>query len=53
MIIKLNKMLLENFMYYMAVMLDFPQIAKILAKNGRGKSSIVNAFRLGWFDCGY
>lgn len=53
MIIKLKKMLLENFMYYMAVMLDFPQIAKILAKNGKGKSSIVNAFMWCLFDCDY
>ena len=53
MIIKLKKMILENFMYYMAVMLDFPQIAKILAKNGKGKSSIVNAFMWCLFDCDY
>lgn len=53
MIIKLNKMILENFMYYMAAMLDFPNIAKILAKNGKGKSSIVNAFMWSLFDCDY
>lgn len=53
MIIKLKKMILDNFMYYMAVMLDFPQIAKILAKNGKGKSSIVNAFMWCLFDCDY
>ena len=53
MIIKLKRMILENFMYYMAVMLDFPQIAKILAKNGKGKSSIVNAFMWCLFDCDY
>ncbi len=53
MIIKLKKMLLENFMYYMEAMLDFPQIAKILAKNGKGKSSIVNAFMWCIFDCDY
>ena len=53
MVIKLKRMILENFMYYMAVMLDFPQIAKILAKNGKGKSSIVNAFMWCLFDCDY
>ena len=53
MIIKLKKMIIENFMYYIAVMLDFPQIAKILAKNGKGKSSIVNAFMWCLFDCDY
>lgn len=53
MIIKLKKMIIENFMYYMAAMLDFPQIAKILAKNGNGKSSIVNAFMWCLFDCDY
>ena len=53
MIIKLKKMILENFMYYMAAILDFPQISKILAKNGKGKSSIVNAFMWGLFDCDY
>ena len=40
-------------MYYMAAMLDFPNIAKILAKNGNGKSSIVNAFMWCLFDCDY
>lgn len=53
MVIKLKRMILENFMYYMTVMLDFPQIAKILAKNGKGKSSIVNAFMWCLFDCDY
>lgn len=53
MVIKLKRMILENFMYYMAVMLDFPRIAKILAKNGKGKSSIVNAFMWCLFDCDY
>lgn len=37
MVIKLKRMILENFMYYMTVMLDFPQIAKILAKERQGK----------------
>lgn len=36
MIIKLKKMILENFMYYMTVMLDFPQIAKF-GKERQGK----------------
>lgn len=53
MVIKLKRMILEDFMHYMAVMLDFPQIAKILAKNGKGKSSIVNAFMWCLFDCDY
>ena len=53
MVINLKKMIIENFMYCIAAMLYFPQIAKILAKNGKGKSSIVNAFMWCLFDCDY
>lgn len=51
--IELLKMKLVNFMYYDEKEFSFPVIAKIMAKNGRGKSSIATAYTWCLFDCNY
>lgn len=51
--IELLKMKLVNFMYYEENEFSFPMIAKIMAKNGRGKSSIATAYTWCLFDCDY
>lgn len=51
--IKLLGMRLENFMCYVDTEFSFFQLTKILAENGRGKSSIVTAFNWILFNCGY
>lgn len=51
--IKLLRMRLENFMCYVDTEFSFYQLTKILAENGRGKSSIVTAFNWVLFNCDY
>lgn len=51
--IKLLGMRLENFMCYVDTEFNFFQLTKILAENGRGKSSIVTAFNWVLFNCDY
>lgn len=51
--IKLLGMRLENFMCYVDTEFNFFRLTKILAENGRGKSSIVTAFNWVLFNCDY
>lgn len=51
--IKLLRMRLENFMCYVDTEFSFFHLTKILAENGRGKSSIVTAFNWVLFNCDY
>lgn len=51
--IKLLGMRLKNFMCYVDTEFSFFQLTKILAENGRGKSSIVTAFNWVLFNCDY
>ena len=51
--IKLMGMRLENFMCYVDTEFNFFHLTKILAENGRGKSSIVTAFNWVLFNCDY
>ena len=51
--IKLLGMRLENFMCYVYTEFNFFHLTKILAENGRGKSSIVTAFNWVLFNCDY
>lgn len=51
--IKLLGMRLENFMCYVDTEFSFYQLTKILAENGRGKSSIVTAYLWCLFNCDY
>ena len=50
---KLKKLILENFMMYASATFDFFNITKIMGKNGKGKSSIVNAYTWLMFNCSY
>ena len=50
---KLKKLIVENFMMYASATFDFFDITKIMGKNGKGKSSIVNAYTWLMFNCSY
>lgn len=50
---KLLSMSLENFMCYASAEFDFFAITKIMAKNGKGKSSIATAYMWCLFNCDY
>ena len=50
---KLLSMNLENFMCYASAEFDFFGITKIMAKNGKGKSSIATAYMWCLFNCDY
>lgn len=50
---KLVKMILENFMCYSSTEFDFFDITKVMAKNGKGKSSIATAYMWCLFNCDY
>ena len=50
---KLLSMNLENFMCYASAEFDFFAITKIMAKNGKGKSSISTAYMWCLFNCDY
>lgn len=41
---ELKKVVLENFMCYAHAEFDFYAITKIMAKNGKGKSTIATAY---------
>lgn len=49
----LKKVVLENFMCYAHAEFDFYAITKIVAKNGKGKSTIATAYLWCLFDCDY
>ena len=49
----LKKVALENFMCYAHAEFDFYAITKIMAKNGKGKSTIVTAYLWCLFNCDY
>lgn len=51
--IVLKELNLENFMLYAAKSFDFYDFTKIKAENGKGKSSIVNAYTWLMFNCDY
>lgn len=51
--ITLNKVVLENFMCYAHAEFDFYAITKIMAKNGKGKSTIATAYLWCLFNCDY
>lgn len=51
--IKLLSMRVENFMCYASKDFDFYDIAKIIAKNGVGKSTIATAYLWCLFNCDY
>lgn len=52
-VISLKKLVLENFMMYAQAEFDFSELTRILGKNGKGKSSIVNAYTWLFFNCDY
>lgn len=49
----LKKVVLENFMCYAQAEFDFYAITKIMAKNGKGKSTIATAYMWCLFNCDY
>lgn len=49
----LKKVVLENFMCYAHAEFDFYAITKIMAKNGKGKSTIATAYLWCLFNCNY
>lgn len=49
----LKKVILENFMCYAHAEFDFYAITKIMAKNGKGKSTIATAYLWCLFNCDY
>lgn len=49
----LKKVILENFMCYAHAEFDFYAITKIMAKNGKGKSTIATACLWCLFNCDY
>lgn len=49
----LKKVVLENFMCYEHAELDFYAITKIMAENGKGKSTIATAYMWCLFNCDY
>lgn len=49
----LKKVVLENFMCYAHADFDFYAITKIMAKNGKGKSTIATAYLWCLFNCDY
>lgn len=50
---ELKKVVLENFMCYTHAEFDFYAITKIMAKNGKGKSTIATAYLWCLFNCDY
>lgn len=50
---ELKKVVLENFMCYAHAEFDFYAITKIVAKNGKGKSTIATAYLWCLFNCDY
>lgn len=51
--IRLLKVVAENFMCYALAEFDFYTITKIMAKNGKGKSTIATAYLWCLFNCDY
>lgn len=49
----LKKVVFENFMCYAHAEFDFYAITKIMAKNGKGKSTIATAYLWCLFNCDY
>lgn len=51
--IRLQKIIVENFMCYAHEEFNFFDITKIMAMNGKGKSSIATAYNWCLFNCNY
>lgn len=51
--IKFKKLILQNFMNYHEMSIDFAEITKIIGKNGKGKSSILTGYTWLLFNCDY
>lgn len=51
--VTLKRVALENFMCYAHAEFDFYDITKIMAKNGKGKSTIATAYLWCLFNCDY
>ena len=51
--IRLLKVIVENFMCYAHTEFDFYAVTKIMAKNGKGKSTIATAYLWCLFNCDY
>lgn len=51
--IRLKKLILENFMMYAQAEFNFTELTRIMGKNGKGKSSIVNSYIWLFFNCDY
>lgn len=49
----LKRVVLENFMCYAHAEFDFYAITKVMAKNGKGKSTIATAYLWCLFNCDY
>lgn len=49
----LKRVVLENFMCYAHTEFDFYAITKVMAKNGKGKSTIATAYLWCLFNCDY
>lgn len=49
----LKRVVLENFMCYAHAEFDFYAITKVMAKNGKGKSTIATAYMWCLFNCDY
>lgn len=52
-VIRLKKLILENFMMYAQAEFNFTELTRIMGKNGKGKSSIMNAYTWLFFNCDY
>lgn len=52
-VIRLKKLILENFMMYAQAEFNFSELTRIMGKNGKGKSSIVNSYTWLFFNCDY
>lgn len=50
---KLKQIVLQNFMTYAEKVVDFQEVTFIKGKNGKGKSSILNAYMWALFNCDY
>lgn len=52
-VIRLKKLILENFMMYAQAEFNFTELTRIMGKNGKGKSSIASSYKWLLFNCDY
>lgn len=52
-VIRLKKLILENFMMYAQAEFNFTELTRIMGKNGKGKSSIASSYKWLFFNCDY